>query len=636
LVKNGYINKIAAIWQKAKLLLFYLYSKLFNLLTQLLGIFFMSKELLRPNQFCKADVIWDTEIDLTPEQLDELSALYTGLFDNIRTGRLTEGTIVQADSDGVIVDIGYKSFGLIPKYEFTDHELKKFRVGEKIEVIVEDLESLDGSLSISYEKAKAMRAWDSIMKLYENNKPVEGIVTHKVKGGLSVDIGIPAFLPGSQVDLQRVTNFDNFVGHTITAHIIKINRKRGNVIISRRKFLGEQRAESRKKILENLSVGQVIQGSVKNITNYGVFIDIGGVDGLLHITDMTWGRIGHPSELVRIGDMVTVKILSFDEQNEKVSLGMKQLTENPWGELSEKISIGTKLKGRVTSITDYGLFVEIAKGIEGLVHVSEISWTDRIEDLNKHFKIGQEIDIAVVSIDKENRRMSLSIKQLSKNPWAQVSEQFKVGQKIKGKITNITDFGIFVQLIPGIDGLVHISDISWTKHINHPQELYKKGDEVDAIILAIDEENKRVSLGVKQLQENPWSNIEKQYPVNSIIEGEVAKLTNFGAFVKLPSGIEGLVHISELSDDGSVENAEDVLKVGEKRKFRVIKVNQEDHKLGLSIKLDPMTRPSHETERNNTQEKSSSRKKIVTEEVRPKSLWQLELEKHAGTDKDKK
>lgn len=610
---------------------------MFNLLT-LQKSYTMSKEVLEPSKFCHVQKLWEAQdIALSDEQKSELQSLYEGILDTVKLGQLTNGTVVQADSDGVLVDIGYKSQGLIPKYEFTDHELKKFQPGDSIEVIVEDLERIDGSLAISYEKAKALRAWDSITKLFEDGKPVEGMVTHKVKGGLSVDIGIQAFLPGSQVDLQRVTDFDQYVGQNITANIIKINRKRGNVIISRRKYLSDIRAESRKKILESLSQDQVIQGTVKNITNYGVFIDIGGVDGLLHITDMTWGRIGHPSELVKIGETVTVKILSFDEKNEKVSLGMKQLDENPWEGLSEKITVGSKLTGKITSITDYGLFVEIAKGIEGLVHVSEISWTDRIEDLNKHFKVSQDIEVVVVSIDKENRRMSLSVKQLSKDPWVQVTEQFKEDQKIKGKITNITDFGIFIELLPGIDGLVHISDISWTKHITHPQELYKKGDELEAVILGIDEKNKRVSLGIKQLDENPWSRIEKEYPVGTIIEGEVAKITNFGAFIKLPSGVEGLVHISELSDQ-NVDKVEEILEVGQKKQFRVIKVNQEDHKLGLSLKLDGSSDNQEHKVKKEAPKERTVRKK--TEEPRAKSLFQIELEKHSArmdeeTKKDK-
>ncbi len=546
----------------------------------------MSKELIKASQYRRVQQVEEPDLISSPETKQELAELYGEIGTKFQPGKLVTGTVKRIDTDGVLVDIGYKSDGLIPKYEFGAHEMKKFHVGSPIEVILDELESVDGNVVLSYEKAKALKAWDEITKLFEENKPVEGIVTHKVKGGLSVDIGVPAFLPGSQIDIQRVTDFDQYVGQTIQAQIIKINRKRGNVIISRRKLLTEQRSEARHKILDTLHEGQVIRGTVKNITNYGVFIDIGGVDGLLHITDMTWGRISHPSEMVKIGEQITVKVLSFDKQNEKISLGLKQLTENPWQQAAAKLKVGDRVKGKISSITDYGLFVEVMKGVEGLVHISEISWTDRITDLHKKFKVGEEIEVLVVSLDTENRRMSLSIKQLDKNPWETISEQFKVGQTISGTISNITDFGIFVQLVPGVDGLVHISDLSWTEHIDHPSSIYKKGDTVKAVILAIDPSNKKISLGIKQLSQDPWETIKEQYPVGSIVEGEISRTTNFGAFVKLASGVEGLVHISELSDQ-NVEKVEDVLKVGEKRQFRVISVNKDERKLGLSLKLEP-------------------------------------------------
>ena len=610
----------------------------------------MSKELLKASQFRATTTIWDTDaFALNPEQLAELSALYEGTLNKYKPGNVISGTVIKASADGVLVDIHYKSDGLIPLYEFTEHEIKKFTVGAEIEVIIDELENLDGNVILSYEKAKALKAWDSIIKMYEDGQPVEGVVTHKVKGGLSVDIGIPAFLPGSQVDIQRVNDFDQFVGQTITAHVIKVNQKRGNVIISRRKFLNEQRSEVRKKILDALQANQVIQGIVKNITNYGVFIDIGGVDGLLHITDMTWGRIAHPSELVKIGDNVTVKVLSFDKSHEKISLGMKQLAGNPWEQLTDTIQVASRIKGIISSITDYGLFVEVAKGVEGLVHISEVSWTDRITDLNKHYKVGDNIEVLVVSLDKENRRMSLSIKQLDKNPWETITEQFAIGQNIKGKISNITDFGIFVQLVPGVDGLVHISDLSWTEHIKHPADIFKKGDEVEAVITDINKAKKKISLGIKQLQDNPWENIEQKYPLGSTVEGEVSKITDFGAFIKLPTGIEGLVHISELSGN-NVDKVEDVLKVGQKSQFRVIKVSQEDHKLGLSLKpeqqateqREPRTykkperaeRPVVErTEKPRREKRSSSNEPAATSSSsgsKVKSQLQLELEKHAA------
>lgn len=593
----------------------------------------MSKELLRPSQYRTARRFEEDE-SLIPneEQQRELSSLYEGIINKFKQGSIIKGAVLNVSSDGVLVDIDYKSDGLIPLYEFTEHELKKFVPGSEIEVILDELENPDGTVLLSYEKAKALKAWDTIMKLFEQNKPVEGVVTHKVKGGLSVDIGIPAFLPGSQVDTQRVNDFDQFVGQTITANIIKVNQKRGNVIISRRKFISEQRSEGRKKILDELKVGDIIRGKVKNITKYGAFIDIGGLDGLLHITDMTWGRIAHPSELLKLGDDVTVVVLSFDKVNEKISLGMKQLSENPWEAIDPSIQVGSRIKGKISSIADYGFFLEVQPGVEGLVHISEISWTDRVTDLHKHFKVGDVVEALVVSLDKENRRMSLSIKQLEKNPWDAISEQYEIGQKIKGKVSNVTEFGIFIQLAPGIDGLVHISDFSWTEHIEHPADKYKKGDEVEAVINGINKQTKKISLSIKQLTPNPWEDIEKHYPIGSLVEGEVSKITNFGAFVKLPSGIEGLVHISELG--GNAEKVEDILKIGQKATFKVIKVSQEEHRLGLSLRTDEDHEAEDKKAAKREKAQAAPRKERKAEEsaapTKQKSQLQLELEKHAA------
>ncbi len=550
----------------------------------------MSRERLRPEQFCslkiKSVVDGDQEAILNKEQLQELQDLYEGSIKNLQQGKLIVGKVIKVDSDGVLVDIKYKSQGLIPNYEFNQTELKKLKSDSDIEVIIENLENRQGTVVLSYEKAKAMRVWESVTKLFEENKPIEGTVTHKVKGGLSVDVGIPAFLPGSQIDLQRVTDFDQYVGQTITANILKLNKKRGNIIISRRKYLHESRSEERQKILEGINEGQVIQGVVKNITNYGAFVDLGGIDGLLHITDITWGRISHPSESLKISETVSVKILSFDKETEKISLGMKQLEDNPWEEVDKKLKVGDKIKGKISSITDYGLFVEVAPHVEGLIHISEVSWTDRISHLSKRYKVGEEIDILVVSLDKDNRRMSLSVKQLETNPWEAAKELFKVGEKIKGKISNITDFGIFVQLSSGIDGLVHISDISWTEHIGHPGDQFKLGNEVEAIVLSVDVENKKISLGIKQLSEDPWTTLEKTYKVDDIIEGEIRKIANFGAFVKLPNGIEGLLHNSTLSYEQSGKKATDLYKIGDKVQLRIANINKEERKIALSSNLE--------------------------------------------------
>lgn len=532
--------------------------------------------------------MFEETFSLGAEQKLELDALYNDFAARFQVGKVTKGKVIAKENNGLLVSIEYKSDGIIPSYEFSEYEIKKINVGEIIDVLLDRLEDENGNVVLSYQKAKALKAWENIAQLAEADEPVRGVVTHKVKGGLSVDIGIPAFLPGSQVDTQRVTNFDQFVGQEVTCKILKVNKKRGNVIISRRKYLEEQRAEDKKKALETIQEAQVLQGIVKNITSYGVFVDVGGIDGLLHITDMSWGRIAHPSELVRIGDTITVKVISFDKKNEKISLGMKQLTPNPWENVDQKYPIGSKVKGRISSITDYGLFVEVEKGVEGLVHISEVSWTERITNLSKHFAVGDVVEAHVVALDKDNRRMSLSVKQLKDDPWKTVAEKFKVGEKIKGKITNITDFGLFVQLIEGVDGLVHISDISWTDHVSHPGDRYKKGDMVETVILALDPENRKISLGIKQLEKDPWLNVANEYKVGDIIEGTISKVTNFGAFVKLPTGIEGLVHISELSDK-EVAKVDDMLKVGTAHKLKVIKVSPDERKLGLSLKA--MTEP---------------------------------------------
>jgi len=574
----------------------------------------MSKELIRPEQFCTVKSKSKGELfllQLSEELQQELDMLYKGAVETFQLGKLIKGTIVALEDNGVLVDIKYKSRGLVPRYEFSEYELKKLNAGDEIEVILDQLEDADGRIVLSYEKAKEMRAWDAVTKLFEEGLPAEGIVTHKVKGGLNVDIGIPAFLPGSQIDLQRVTDFDQYVGQTIKACVLKLNKKRGNVIISRRKYLHDQRSEERKKILETLSENQVIQGVVKNITNYGVFIDIGGVDGLLHITDMTWGRVAHPSEMVKIGDTISVKVLSFDKNNEKISLGLKQLQTNPWDKITEGLAVGQKIKGKISSITDYGLFVEVAPEVEGLVHISEVSWTDRITDLNRLYKLNDELEVLVVSLDKENRRMSLSIKQLGKNPWEAVNEEFKPGQTIKGKISNITDFGIFVQLLPGIDGLVHISDLSWTEHIEHPSDRYKIGQEVEAVILSIDKDNKKISLGIKQLSNDPWESVAEQYPIGSIVEGEISKITNFGAFVKLPNNIEGLMHNTILTQEQN-KKAEEFFTVGQKAQFRIININKEERKLALSTLLEEKKQEPKKQE-----VKKAEPKKAKSDESRP-------------------
>lgn len=585
----------------------------------------------------------EEQFTLSEEEKQGLAELYGNSVGDFSIGKVIEGKVVSCDSDGVLVSIDYKSDGLVPNYEFSHHELKKVVPNSTIEVVIDRLEDEHGNVVLSYQKAKSLRAWDRISGLAEKDEPVTGVVTHKVKGGLSVDIGIPAFLPGSQVDIQRVADFDQYVGQEVTCKILKINIKRGNVIISRRKFIEEQRLEGKKQALETLNEGVVVQGIVKNITNYGAFVDIGGIDGLLHITDMSWGRIAHPSEILKMGDAISVKILSLDKEHEKISLGMKQLTDNPWENVEETYNLGSKVKGTISSIADYGLFVEVEKGVEGLVHISEISWTERITNLSKHFTVGQEVEAVVVALDKNNRRMSLSVKQMNEDPWKKVATRFKEGDKVTGHVSNITDFGLFIRLDEGVDGLVHISDISWTDHVKHPSDRYKKGDEVDAVILTIDPDNRKISLGIKQLENDPWENVEDLYPIGTIVEGSVSQVTNFGAFVKLDSGVEGLVHISELADK-EVAKVEDILALNVNAKFKVIKVNKEERRLGLSLKA--LSAPASESTQSSSADKPAA-KPAPTRSAKPrtssapkstsaplKNSLQQALEEHAARKDD--
>jgi small subunit ribosomal protein S1 len=594
----------------------------------------MSREILKSNQFAQAHIVASDDLQLSEAQKQELALFYETGVQEFKAGQLVVGKVVEQKSNSLIVDISYKSNGLIPLYEFSKPELEAFVPNSDIEVIIEELEDFNGNIVLSYENAKAVRAWARIMDLHEKNEPVEGLVTHKVKGGLSVDIGIPAFLPGSQVDLHRVTNFDQYVGQKITADVIKVNKKRGNVIISRRKHLSSQRDGSRKLVLETLEADQVITGVVKNITNYGVFIDVGGVDGLLHITDMTWGRISHPGEMVNLGEEIKVRVLSIDKVNNKISLGLKQLEGNPWKDIEGKIQVGSVVKGKVASVADYGLFVEIDRGVEGLIHISEISWTERITNLSERFAVGSEVEALVVSMDTNNRRMSLSIKQMEKNPWTTIQERFEVGQKITGKISNITDFGIFVQLVPGIDGLIHVSDLSWVAHIDNLSSEYTKGAEIEALILSIDKDSKKIALGVKQLASNPWDTLETEHPVDSQVEGLVTKIMSYGAFVRLPNGIEGLLYSSEMQ--GEQEKA---VEEGKTYAFRISNINKEEHKVGLSLNLEK--KPVAPKRKPVAPRKAESFSKADYEKYSaPQSLektsLQLQLEKHAAKQKKNK
>lgn len=502
----------------------------------------------------------------------------------VNEGEVIQGKIVQIGKDHVMVDIGYKSEGQISVREFISEEgILEVKEGDTVEVLLMNRGDVDGVIHLSKNKADKLKVWEDVRRAYEGEGTVEGKVVARIKGGLSVDIGLPAFLPGSQVDIRPVRTFDRFIGQTFKFKILKFNRRRNNIVLSRRSLLEEERATFREKTLSELQEDQIVKGIVKNITDYGAFIDLGGIDGLLHITDMSWGRIKHPSEVIQVGSELEVKVLHFDAEKERVSLGLKQTVPDPWSFVEEKYLIGSRVSGKVVSITDYGSFVELEKGVEGLVHISEMSWTRKIRHPSRIVNEGDIIDAIILNLNLENRRISLGMKQVKPNPWITVSQKYPVGTKIQGRIRNITEFGIFIGLDEGIDGMVHVSDISWTKRIRHPSEIYKKGLEVQAIVLHIDKDEERFSLGIKQLEPDPWHEIPKKYPTGAVVKGKVTSLTDFGVFLEIEEGIEGLIHISELSKE-KVKDPADVVKEGDVISALVINVDSKDRKIGLSVK----------------------------------------------------
>jgi small subunit ribosomal protein S1 len=518
------------------------------------------------------------------EDMESLEALYEQSLRNIQEGEVIRGRVVQTSDDYVMVDIGYKSEGQIPIEEFRDESGKvEVAVGDEVDVLLEYQDDDEGTISLSKEKAAKIKVWDDISHIYNDDGIIEGKVISKVKGGLAVDIGIQAFLPGSQVDLRPVRNLDSLIGNAYPFKILKYNKKRRNVVLSRRVILEQERESLKSETLAGLEDSKIVEGIVKNITDYGVFVDLGGIDGLLHITDMSWGRVGHPSEMCQVGDEIKVKVLHFDRENERVSLGLKQMVPDPWTSAEEKYAPETHVKGRVVSLTDYGAFVEIEEGIEGLIHVSEMSWTKKIRHPSKVVNVGDEVEAIVLSIDPQNKRISLGLKQLETNPWDIIAEKYPVGTTIAGKIKNITDFGVFIGIDEGIDGLVHISDISWTKRIKHPSEVFKKGQEVQAIVLNIDKDNERFSLGIKQLEPDPWESIPERYPLGSVVQGPITNVTDFGLFVELEEGIEGLVHVSEISKE-KIKSPVGQYKIGDQITAKVINISPKDRKIGLSIK----------------------------------------------------
>jgi len=518
------------------------------------------------------------------ETMENLMEMYEESFKRFAEGEVVNGRIISVDKDHVLVDIGYKSEGQIRIHEFRDENGEiKAEVGDTVEVMVEWWDDENEVVVLSKEKAEKVKVWEEIKETYDNDGTISGTITSRVKGGFSVDIGVQAFLPGSQADLRPIRNLDEVGGQSFDFKILKYNRKRSNIVLSRRVILEAEREAKRSATLASIYEGKVVDGVVKNITEYGVFVDLGGVDGLLHITDISWGRVKHPSDLFAIGDEIQVKILNLDLERERVSLGMKQLTPDPWTTAAEKYPVGSRVTGRVVSLTDYGAFVELEEGIEGLIHVSEMSWTRKIRHPSKVVAVGDEVEAVVLDIKPDARRISLGMKQAKPNPWDVISEKYPVGTTIEGRIKNITDFGLFIGIDEGIDGLVHISDLSWTKRIKHPGDLYKKGDLVQAVVLDIDKKSERFSLGIKQLQSDPWETVNERYEVGKEITGTVTNLTDFGVFVELEEGIEGLVHVSEISKE-KIKTPVGMFNVGDLITARVMNINSEERRIGLSIK----------------------------------------------------
>jgi len=502
-------------------------------------------------------------------------------FDKLKVGAIIPGTITEIRQNEVVVDIGGKSEGLIPASEFLD--IGELQIGSNIEVLVEKLEDKNGNPLLSFDKAEQKKNWDNILTKFPEGSIAAGRVKAKVKGGLIVSIGVDAFMPASHIDVQPPKNLDQYVGQTYDFKVLKIDLIRQNVVLSRRELIEEQRTSKRRNLLESIQPGQVRKGIVKNITDFGAFIDLDGMDGLLHITYMSWGRISHPSEMVKQGEEIQVMIIEVNREKERVSLGLKQTTKNPWDEIERKFPVGSKVHGKVVNLVPYGAFIEIEPGVEGLVHITEMSWTKRITKPSELLKVGQELDAVVLGIQKDDQKISLGLRQLDPNPWDMVRHNYPIGARVRGKVRNMTTYGAFIELEEGIDGMVHVSDMSWTRKVNHPSEVLKKGDEVDAIVLDIDPSQQRISLGMKQLAVDPWSDIDSFFKIGDVVQGTVTKITSFGAFVELKDGIDGLVHISQISEE-RIEKIKDILKAGQVVSARVVKIDRDERRLGLSIK----------------------------------------------------
>jgi len=561
------------------------------------------------SNFTKEDGEKDSAVHAFQSQDEDFGfkELYEQSLNQIQYGDIATGKVVQINPDTVMVDVGWKTEGFIPAKELRDTDGNmNIAVGDDIVVFIDKRDS-EGNLILSREKAAKLKVWDEIKSVCENNSTIKGKVTEKVKGGLSVDIGVTAFLPGSQIDTRPVKDLDKFVGQTLDFHILKYDRKRNNVVLSRRSIVAAEREAEKQETLSTIKEGSVVEGIIKNITDYGIFVDLGGIDGLLHVTDISWGRIAKPAENFHKGDKITVKVLSFDPEKEKVSLGLKQLTGNPWEQISEKYPVGALVSGKVVNLTDYGVFVELEPGVEGLVHISEMYWTREIKHPSKVLNVGETINVVVLEVNPEAKRVSLSLKQTSPNPWEKLREKYKVGTVVKGVVRNITNFGVFVGIEEGIDGLVHVSDISWKHRVTHPAEHFKKGQEVEAVVLNVDIENEKFSLGIKQIEKNPWEDLAQKYVPGSIVTGKITNFTDFGIFVEIEEGIEGLVHISEISQK-RVKSSSELYSVGDSVSAYVKSIDAKAKKIRLSIKdmEAPPPTPAKNQYLNNTENIGSS------------------------------
>ncbi|MFM8765704.1 MAG: 30S ribosomal protein S1 [Spartobacteria bacterium] len=513
--------------------------------------------------------------------MSALKELIASSVKNYREGSIVKGHILEIRPREFLVDIGYKSEGVIPASEFDEPE--SVELGDEVEVLLERLENDEGMVVLSKEKASQRQNWEKIVGVFKGDGLIKGKVRSAVKGGLTVNVGVEAFLPASQIDIVPPKDLQQFVGNTYDFKIVKINEDRKNVVLSRREIIEQERSEKRQTFLGGVNIGDQIVGTVKNITDFGAFIDLDGIDGLLHVTDMSWARLNHPSELIKVGQQLTVQVLDINKDKERVSLGLKQMQSNPWDKIEERFPVGQKVSGKVTNLMPYGAFVQIEDGVEGLIHVSELSWTKRIARPSDVLTLGQEVEALVLGVNKEEQKISLGVRQLEPNPWDEIELRYMIGKQVKGKVRNMTAYGAFVELEEGIDGMIHVSDLSWTRKINHPSEMLKKGDDLEAVVLDIDKTNQRISLGVKQLDQDPWKEIDGRFRIGDLVKGTITKLTNFGAFVQLQDDIDGLVHISQISED-RVEKVKDVLKVGQEVEARVIKVDKAERRIGLSVK----------------------------------------------------